>query len=129
MEDLVLSPLYLDGRKRAAARARSGDFRDAVAQVVPHDGLYPVGQVGEQRRVGRLAGRNRTIPFVHRLQNKPVGVQVKASTDAVVRDRNAEEILSRFAGESHSAPVKASAGSIRNVPASCSPERTVIAVG
>ncbi len=76
-DDVVAPALDPDRGQRIATGAGLGLDDHAVAQVIADDRLHPIGEIGEQDRVRRLAGRCRTVVRVHRLQHHPVGVDVQ----------------------------------------------------
>ena len=78
-----------------ATWTRIGTQEDAVAQIVAHNRLHPIGKVRDQDRVRLLTRRDRPIVGIHWLEHDPVEVHVLPALLAAGAD---EEALGRGVG-------------------------------
>ena len=80
----VVAPSFDPNRgKHASALAGTIEHGNAVPQVIANEGLNMIGQIREQRGVGRNAGRHRCVSLVHGLQQNPVAIDVQRAVSAI----------------------------------------------
>src|SRR5207245_887722 len=72
-----------------ATWTRIGTQEDAVAQIVAHNRLHPIGKVRDQDRVRLLTRRDRPIVGIHWLEHDPVEVHVLPALLAAGADEEA----------------------------------------
>ncbi len=91
-QDIIAPPRDPNGRQEATTGARVGSHEHGVAEVVADDRLDPVGQVGQEYRVGGLPGRGGAEILIDGLKNCPVPIYVQPVVGAV--EGNEKELRS-----------------------------------
>jgi len=84
---VIVAPMDFDDREGGVAGASVSAHHDPVAEVIADQRLHMVGQIGQQRRRPKDAGRYRMAMLIDRLENDPIAVHVHPARVAFRRDR------------------------------------------